>query len=77
MGSPRSPIPGISGGQRERDERFHQHGVFEVGQEIAVTVSACGLDFVDLVLVEPNALEAAKAKDKTEHHNQEKRTDFL
>jgi hypothetical protein len=36
----------------------------EVGREIAVKVGAGGLDLMDLVLVEPNALEAAKAKDK-------------
>jgi hypothetical protein len=51
--------------------------VFEVGQEIAVKVSTGSLDFVDLVLVEPNTLEAAKAKNKAKYHNQEQRTDFL
>src|SRR5207244_5248248 len=51
--------------ERDRNQRFHQHGVFEVDREIPAKVGAGGLDLVDLIFIQSHSIQSPKAERET------------
>ena len=73
----RSPVPGIRRRERDRNQRFHQHGVFEVDREIPAKVGAGGLDLVDLIFIQSHSIQSPKAERETKRHNEKQGSNFV